>query len=635
MKEKKILDSLNLIDDKYIEEADPKRKAKRSNAKWLKIAAIAACFCIVLSSALWLFLPFNTDPPSMSEYKDSEYYGIIKKISAFTHRGSAYKNNFDMILSSFGDKSDNNMNFGASDALGEPMAPTDDAAPEMSQPSGDSYHETTDNQVEGVIEADLIKRSDKYIYYLRYHTLCVYSIEGKDSKLVGEYKFSKDAKTYYRNCEFYLSEDCNTVTVIAPNTNHGNARISIFSLDVSDPENIKQNGFFNLTGSYLSSRMTDGKLLLLSEYYVNSYDIDFSDQSTFLPQFDNGDGMQSIPAKDIFYPETLTSTRYTVVCKLDEKTLQTKGCAAFLSYSKDVYVSTDTVYVTRPYTNTVKDGELRTDTAMTEISGLSYGGDSLTYKGSISLAGNVKNQYSLDEYKGMLRVVTTTRVDQYKEKTNGNSTSVSIIQGNTSGTNASLYCVDLNTWEIAAKVVNFAPKGETVESVRFDKDYAYVCTAQVVTFTDPVFFFDLSDINNITYTDTGTIDGYSSSLVNLGDGYLLGIGVGSTWNTVKIEVYRETENKVEAVCSYEVNGYYSTDYKSYLIDRENNLIGLGICDSNMLQHDRYVLLCFDGYRLIELVNYHVPGENDQKRAVYIDRYLYMFSEYGFYVTEVN
>ena len=34
--------------------------------------------------------------------------------------------------------------------------------------------------------------------------------------------------------------------------------------------------------------------------------------------------------------------------------------------------------------------------------------------------------------------------------------------------------------KLGNKVVSFAPEGETVESVRFEGDYAYVCTAKVV-----------------------------------------------------------------------------------------------------------------------------------------------------------
>ena len=40
---------------------------------------------------------------------------------------------------------------------------------------------------------------------------------------------------------------------------------------------------------------------------------------------------------------------------------------------------------------------------------------------------------------------------------------------------------------------------------------------------------------------------------------------------------------------------------------------------------RYILLCFDGYRLHELVNLPLEGNNAEKRAVLIDDHFYMFS----------
>ena len=81
---------------------------------------------------------------------------------------------------------------------------------------------------------------------------------------------------------------------------------------------------------------------------------------------------------------------------------------------------------------------------------------------------------------------------------------------------------------------------------RFDGTDAYVCTA--VQLTDPVFFFDLSDMDNITYKETGTIEGFSTSLVNFGNGYLLGIGTGNVWGSLKIEIYEESATGVVSVC---------------------------------------------------------------------------------------
>ena len=72
---------------------------------------------------------------------------------------------------------------------------------------------------------------------------------------------------------------------------------------------------------------------------------------------------------------------------------------------------------------------------------------------------------------------------------------------------------------------------------------------------------------HITYKDTGDIKGYSSSLVDFGDGYLLGIGYGNDRNTLKIEIYVETENGVVSLCSYERRDtQFSEDYKSYYIE---------------------------------------------------------------------
>ena len=174
-----------------------------------------------------------------------------------------------------------------------------------------------------------------------------------------------------------------------------------------------------------------------------------------------------------------------------------------------------------------------------------------------------------------------------------------------------------------------------MQSVRFEKTNAYVCTAIVVTVTDPVYFFDLSDLDNITYKETGIIDGYSSSLINMGDGYLAGIGLEDR-TTLKVEIYKETETGVEGFSKYlRQNTDYSTNYKSYYIDRENQLIGLGLYDYSYRQYSRYILLHFNGRELVLLMDENLSGANELKRSVYIDGFLYMFGENDFRVVEVS
>jgi uncharacterized secreted protein with C-terminal beta-propeller domain len=266
------------------------------------------------------------------------------------------------------------------------------------------------------------------------------------------------------------------------------------------------------------------------------------------------------------------------------------------------------------------DGQLESiddaiDMNTADIAAISYDAESLSILGNIEIEGHIKNQYSMDEHDGVLRVVTSTsRIGSY-------------LLG-ISKDNVNLYCIDLANWGILATVEAFAPDGEEAESVRFDGDYAYVCTAEVVTLTDPVYFFDLSDLNNITWKDTGTIDGYSSSLVNFGNGNLIGIGFGDE-RQLKIEAYRETETGVESICSYEQYASFSTDYKSYYIDRENQLIGIGLYfwDTQEYNGYWYVLLHFDGNAFHELAMVPMRGNvlEHEMRGVVIDGWLYVFA----------
>jgi uncharacterized secreted protein with C-terminal beta-propeller domain len=262
-------------------------------------------------------------------------------------------------------------------------------------------------------------------------------------------------------------------------------------------------------------------------------------------------------------------------------------------------------------------------------------------KGSVTVRGYVKDQWSMDEYEGILRVFTTTNATVVYDRDYGNGTASSDMLQSASGkSNASLYCVDLSSFEIVASVIDFAPPREEIQSVRFDKEIAYVCTS--IEMSDPVFFFDLSDLDHITYKDTGTIDGFSTSLINLGNGYLLGIGRGDRWSSFKVEVYEETANGVRSVCAYELeDAEYSTEYKSYYVDRKNQLIGIGAIDNRYYDTDkysdqarRYILLHFDGYELAELVNVPLRGDLANMRGVYIDGYMYMFGRDDFKVEKV-
>lgn len=640
-KNERFFSALNGIGDKYILEADPTKK-KGFNIK--KFAILAACFCLVFTSLnLWLFLPIRNIPENISQYRNSEYYPIIEKLNEYNTGVPKFKNNFSMILNAISNLSINGVK---GEGLGYiDRFPTYNDIIEGDKPVTD----VTDNQVSGVIETDIIKRSDEYIFYLYAGELYIYNIAGEDTKCISSFSFNKflnkDEVTYYslNGAEFFLSSDKSTAIFIFDGFTKTKERdygfVKVLALDVSDPKNEESlviKNEFTITGSFSDARFVDGKLLLVSEFYAPK-DVDFSKEENFLPQYKCGDNeFQTVGLGDIIVPDKLTSSRYQVISLLDINTLDFDDCTALLSYSSTLYVSKEAIYITRSFNNKQKEDKIVKTTSQTEICGISYADGELKELGRITINGNVKDQYSLDEYEGILRVATTTNVNFYKETIfyRDDYSVVDVVNTN-SGRNANLYCIDLSDWSIRAKVEDFAPWGEEVKSVRFDKDSAYICTAIMVT--DPVFFFDLSDLDNITYKDTGNILGFSSSLIQFKDGFLVGIGVDGS-GEFKLEIYEETKNGVESVDAYTANASYSLEYKSYFIDRENGLIGLGLyCYDKYdgASAQRYVLLHFDGYKIREVINVGLQAPNVYMRGCLIDGYFYIFGGENFNVIKLG
>ena len=636
----------------YKEQTDSILNKVNKKKKQRRIIVGAGVSLAATALALVLFLPYPTALPSVTAYKNSEYYSLIQKLNEITYVAPRYKNNFEKWTSGFG-----GVFAPSGGAMKDDFIYESESVPDQSIEGGlaspDSvggnsngagkYEETTDNQVQGVTEADLLKRTDRYAFYLSpsYRTsewdengyyeikngflLQVYSIAGENSAQVEEFLIGEDTGMKFASApEMYLSKDATTLTVIADcyNGTYTQRYTLLVSVDTSDPTNLVETNRVYVSGNYISSRLVNGEILLFNSYQVSKPS--FDDESTFLPQYGAFGNMQTVAAEDVVCSDIATTAKYTVVTKLDEKTLAVEDSLALLSYSQEAYVSATNVFLTQGYSIEAELGNGNVDSeVMTEISCVNYAGEGLELKGTFSVNGSVKNQYSMDEYENVLRVATTYTHTVSRQYTNGNHAWLSTVSRET---NANLYCIDLTNFEAIAKVEKFAPEGETVESVRFNGTKAYVCTAVVITFSDPVFFFDLSDLQNITWTDTGTIDGYSTSLIDFGHGYLVGIGYNDK-RQLKIEVYTQGEGKVESVCSYELSVSFSEEYKSYLIDRENGFIGLGVNGyGNGVYRRGYLLLQFEEGKLVRELFIPLELYPSNARAFYEGGYLYLFGE---------
>ncbi len=651
--------------ERILEKATKQKQAKKQRT--IAISVTATALSLVLGLNLALFVPYTEGGINIAKYKGSEYYSVISQLSELTYPEPTKTSNFQKLFEAFAPK------LGASAPMDEgdmhPMSPgVSDGAASPGTDQDVSYEEVTNNQTEGVIEGDLFKRSSDHIYYLSYTPanyevimdctggtadkievyreatldLMIYSIEGASSKQVATFKIEPEEGMSFLNYEdereLFLSADCKTVTILTPCRDSAKrlSYTSLISVDVSDPENIHINQRTYLSGSYVSARVANGNFLIVSNFSVR-YEPDFSDEAQFVPQIGAYGDMKSLPVQDIVLPDEATRAQYTVISSLDGNTLEAVDSVAFLSYSDDVYVSQSNLFVTREAVisksylecgdETAKQYQLSYTYPATEIYCVSYEGGALETKGNVTVDGSVNDRFSLDEYKNVLRVVTTTDVynisynytdkDPYSEFRKRS---------------ANLYCIDLDTLETIAKVEHFAPSGESVKSARFDRETAYVCTAEVtygpiIDINDPVFAFDLSDYNNITYKDTGTIPGYSLSLMTFTHDTLLGIGYGDGFNTLKIELYRETDSEVVTAAKYEAVGAdFSKQFKAYFIDRENGFIGLGMsCYNEELKEwlNGYLLLHYDGESLTAKMISVQNTAYDDMRATYTGGNLYL------------
>ena len=632
MKKESWLLSMNNIDDKYIEEAKPSSVKIFRRKK--KLIVLAACMAVMFALSLVLFIPYSAKIPTVLKYSGNEYYEVIDKLNTFFYEPPKYKNNFEALVGGFtsifrasmknAGAEDDGLNFAVDN-----MAPMPESSLEE-KADGEKYEEVTDNQVQGVIEGDLFKRSDKYIYYYDDGYLSIYSIEGKDSKRVGCFNIYERENVdmqHHRadeSAEMFLSKDCKTVTIIYCNNNQS-GRFYVVSLDVSNPANVVFKNIVKYDGEFVSSRMVDGKLYIVSNYYAKEPD-NYKNVKEYVPSYttENETKINIISADNIYCPDVLSSSGYTVLTKLDEKTLNVDADYALLSfYNPVIYTSKDSFYFVRNYNDREQNSDYTVYEDMCEICRIDYSGDGFENMGSVIIEGSVNDQYSMDEHNGVLRVFTST------DKSISWQTGLGYygLSNDDTGRNASLFCIDINTLKVVSSVERFAPKGENVKSARFDGDTAYVCTA--VQFTDPVYFFDLSNLDKITYKETGTVEGFSTSLVDFGEGYLLGIGQ-KDWRTPKIEIYKEEGDKVVSVAAIEMpDSYISTNYKAYYIDRENGYIGMGVTSYgyNYGQNLRYVVFKFENEKLSVAYEFLCDGDTNKVRGTYIDEYIYVLSQY--------
>ena len=525
MKDDKLIDALDGIDDEILADAAPRIRASRMPA--YRIAAIAACLTLVVGVVI-ATVGLGGGGGVYDYYENPEFMSAM-----LDYMNS---NNADVIG-------------GANDAPGG----GDDSG---GMPNG-NYMEITDNQLSGIIEGDLAKATDKYLFRLGGHTLYIYTLDGTESKILSTYTLP-DIGSENGVRDMFLSADGRTVTIFTQTSGGTFGTTNIFSVDVSNAASPKEKSVVSFDGSKSIVRRIGDKFYLVTNHYFEKNRIDLENPASFVPSINYGDERHICAADRIVSSGSISRVYYRYLTVLNEGDLSLADELALMELGDLHFTENNIIVNYQYYKNEEMDGK-SVSRCYSKIGVIDIS-DGLSWRGDFTIVGWADDKNCFDERDGMLRIVASTS-DRAGYTVRYDS--------------ASLYVYDLESLSQIAAVEGFAPYGEGVTAARFEGDKLYVCTADVLLYTDPVFFFDLSDYSNITYADTGFIDGFSSSLIDYGEGYLLGIG-REDGGSNKLEVYKREGDQVVTVDKYVFSGSPTTEYKSFLIDREENLFGISV-----------------------------------------------------------
>ena len=562
----------NMLEEKYQKVGGGH---KSSNRKWFRYTAgLAAAAVLVAGIGIAVGTGRGESEKSAS---DKEAFSVADVMETATDYSEVYA-----YIKSYQDemKKDNGTFFNVGrdtqvmeDTSESSMSEGVQKGPQPAEMSGD--YSDTNVRTEGIGEADVVKTDGKYLYALKESASEIVIIDARSDEIKSISTIRAIDSMQIR--EFYVNGTQLFVLGNVSQTQYdedGNAfscgeNMTMVSYDISDISNPELTAKISQSGRYRTSRFVNGYLYMFSNFYV--YDsCKETDTDVYLPMVND----QNIAQSDIYLPSVHTANQYLVISAVNaENPGEITDQKAVMSENGDCYVSSENIYI---YENTRRSVLARTalsDVNDTVIRRLSYKDGQLTGEAQGKIKGSLNDSFSLDEYDGNLRAVTTV----YGTKTSTNT----------------VYVLD-GELKVIGKIEDLA-EDESVYSARFFGETGYFVTYRE---TDPLFSVDFSDPREPKITGSLKIPGFSEYLHFYGENMLLGIGMDTdengVTNGVKVSMFDISDPAdVKEVHKYTIEGaYYSdvfNDYRAVLVDYDKNMIGFS-CQGD---EERYYIFSYD------------------------------------------
>lgn len=614
---------------------------KPKHKTWVRITAVACTFVFaivgIVSLSLWrnqenynnsfAQMQINRQPANAKSYDE-----LLQRLQSLQLTQSSYKKqqSFWDMLGLGGSKLFDGMGPNGQDMpLGTSIPETVD--------KGNDYSDTN-NQVQGVQEADIVKTDGKFIYALVQNDLRILQVDSGSTPLtqvscteVKESVYDKTSQNTYtwHVKEMHLYGDRLVILYNIRTERRGNDNDSIryatylgvnrtgmVLYDVSDRSAPQRMLCYSQSGAMLSSRMVGQYLYLISNDSVYQQYKE-EDVFSFVPSVISDEKEYALQPQDIYMNDDAIRASYVVLGGIDINDGTAVSQKAVLGSGNTVYVSEDSIYLTCA----AASKNTAISASSTSIVRVQYKDGVLNLAAQGSVPGWLLNQFSMDEYNGYFRIVTTDAREQM-----GNA----------------LFVLDKDL-KVTGKITGIAPD-EQVKSVRFDGEIGYFVTFRQ---TDPLFAVNLSNPENPVILSKLKIPGYSSYMQTYGENLLLGIGyeadeISGGIIGVKVSMF-DTTDKTNVTQKHKLvlSEYYYTavqsNHKGVLADSKKGIVCFPADNG-------YVVLGYDAengfYRKAEIFPDNQNGDrwsaaHGRIRALYIGDNLYVCYQGGVYVYSIN
>ncbi|MBM3303855.1 MAG: hypothetical protein FJY76_02070 [Candidatus Aenigmarchaeota archaeon] len=491
-------------------------------------------------------------------------------------------------------------------------------APGAAKSESGADYSTTNVQVEGVDEADIVKTDGTYIYTISNSNAGYYGYGSAGMLTIAKAYPAESAAilsqtnfTNFTASEMFVSgnrllvfgysyiygpgpvpAEAGSMPAIYPI--YGGYQMTEAQLwDISDRAAPRLVRSVEFEGSYLASRLIGGNAYLVVNSYPRLYALygtaggaaggSANDNSSIIPLYrdsmEGGSARPSCGCADISYLPPVDAESFITIASIsmtDDNAPVNKEVT--VGSGQNVYASQQNIYIADTQWGW-QIMPLRADGGAesgekTVVHRFSLDNGAIRYAGSGEVPGYVLNQFSMDEHNGYFRIATTIgHVSRSGEPSSSNN----------------VYILDTGAnMSITGRLEGIAP-GEQIYSARFMGSRGYLVTFKKV---DPFFVIDLTNPSSPQILGKLKIPGYSDYLHPYDENHIIGVGKETIegdeqgtfawYQGLKMAVFDVTDvsNPVEmhkiVIGDRGTDSEALRDHKAFLFDKNKNLLVIPI-----------------------------------------------------------